>query len=245
MQVEYATDVVFHRQGEFQPLYAALTHTAIHAVKPDHIATFLGRKLTAGYQDELGNDFSPRIEGTRIRHSMGQVAIKLYDKFALLARVECTANDVTFFQHHRRVEHRDGTREFKLAPVRKSIYGLPVLRAGAATFRYLDFLATIEDPRPGLRALEKIATPVHDGERSYRGFNLFHGPARQLRPHLPACSGGQLSRCLKRLRTHGLIKKIGERYKYYLTTLGRTVATTALKLRALVVIPMLNQPVAA
>jgi hypothetical protein len=266
MQVEYATDVVFHRQAEFQPLYEALTHTAIHAVKSNHVATFLGRKLTGAYRDEVGNDFSTRIQGTRIKHAMGWAAIKLYDKFGLIARVECTANDVTFFQHHRMVEHRDGTTEFKLAPVRKSIYSLPVLREllGAATHRYLDFLAAIEDPRPGLRALEKIATPVSDGERRYRGFNLFHGPdldlfrtilrgeftisgfqARQLRGHLADLSGPQLSRCLKRLRTHGLIKKVGKRYKYYLTALGRTVATAALKLRELVIIPMLNQPVAA
>lgn len=266
MQVEYATDVVFQRQADFQPLYEALTHTAIHAVKPAHVATFLGRKLTGAYQDEVGNDFSTRIEGTRIKHAMGWAAIKLYDKFGLIARVECTANDVTFFQHHRTVEHRDGTTEFKLAPVRKSIYSLPVLRdlLGAATHRYLGFLAAIQDPRPGLRALEKIATPVHDGERSCRGFNLFHGPdldlfrtilrgewtisgfqARQLREQLPGLSGAQLSRLLKRLRLHGLLKKIGKRYKYYLTTLGRTVATAALKLRELVIIPMLNQPMPA
>lgn len=266
MQVEYATDVVFQRQADFQPLYAALTATAIHAVRPDQVATFLGRKLTGRYRDELGNDFSTRIQGTRIKHHMGPAALKLYDKFGLIARIECTVNDVTFFSHHRTVEHRDGTREFKLAPVRKSIYSLPVLREllGAATQRYLAFLAAIADPRPGLRAIEKLATPVHDGERSYRGFNLFHGPdldlfrtilrgeftisgfqARQLRGHLATCSSAQLSRLLKRLRTHGLIKKIGKRYKYYLTTLGRTVATAALKLRELVVIPLLNQPVAA
>lgn len=266
MQVEYATDVVFARQAEFQPLYDALTHTAIHAVKPDQVATFLGRKLTGRYRDELGNDFSTRIQGTRIKHHMGPAALKLYDKFGLIARVECTANDVTFFQHHRTVEHRDGTKAFELAPVRKTLYSLPVLREllGAATLRYLDFLAAIEDPRPGLRALEKLSTPVHEGERSYRGFNLFHGPdldlfrtilrgeftisgfqARQLRRHLVGRSAAQVSRCLKRLRTHGLIKKIGKRYKYYLTTLGRTVATAALKLRELVVIPMLTHAVPA
>jgi len=53
----------------------------------------------------------------------------------------------------------------------------------------------------------------------------------------------QLSRMLKRLRTHGLIKEIGRRYKYYLTTIGRTVATAALKFRELVIIPALNQPI--
>jgi hypothetical protein len=264
MQVEYATDVVFQRQADFQPLYEALTRTAIHAVKPQQVATFLGRKLTGAYQGEVGNDFSTRIEGTRIKHHMGWASLKLYDKFGLMARVECTVNDVTFFRHHRTVEHRDGTKHFKLAPVRKSIYSLPVLREllGAATCRYLEFLAAIEDPGPALRRIEKIATPVRYRQRSYRGFNLFHGPdldlfrtilrgeftisgfqARHLRAHLPGCSGSQLSRLLKRLRTHGLIRKIGNRYKYYLTTLGRTAATAALKLRELVVVPTLNQPV--
>ena len=48
-------------------------------------------------------------------------------------------NDVTFFKHHRLVEHRDGTAEYKLAAVRKTIYSLPDLRdlmraANAATW---------------------------------------------------------------------------------------------------------------
>src|SRR4030042_850423 len=46
MQVEYATDVVFRRQDGFHPLYSAITHHAIHAIKPEHIVTFLGRQLT-------------------------------------------------------------------------------------------------------------------------------------------------------------------------------------------------------
>jgi hypothetical protein len=46
----------------------------------------------------------------------------MYDKFALVLRVETTCNDVTFFKHHRRVEHRGGTWEMKLAPMKKSIY---------------------------------------------------------------------------------------------------------------------------
>ncbi len=157
-------------------------------------------------QDDLGNDFSTRIQGTRIKHHMGPAALKLYDKFGLIARIECTVNDVAFFQHHRTVEHRNGTREFTLAPVRKSIHSLPVLR----------------------------------GEFAISGFR-----ARQLRDHLPGLSGAQLSRLLKRLRLHMLLKKIGKRYKHYLTTLGRTVATAALKMRELVIIPMLNQPAAA
>ena len=58
-------------------------------------------------------------------------------------------------------------------------------------------------------------------------------------------SGPQVSRLLKRLHLHGLIKKVGHTYKYYLTDTGRRVILTALKLRDLVVIPSLSAAVPA
>ena len=66
-----------------------------------------------------------------------------------------------------------------------------------------------------------------------------------LRPHLPGLTGAQVSRILKRLHLHGLIKKVGHTYKYYLTALGKRAALTALKLRELVVIPSLAGAVSA
>ena len=47
--------------------------------------------LNARKQGEIGNNFSTRIQGTRIRHHMGPASLKLYDKAGLIARVECTA----------------------------------------------------------------------------------------------------------------------------------------------------------
>ncbi len=260
MQVEFATDVIFHRQAQFQPLYEALTRTAIHAVKADDVATFLGRKLTSATTDEVGNDFHTRIQGTRIRHHLGPASIKLYDKFGLIARVECTTNDVRFFKHHRWVEHRDGSKTHKLAPLRKSIYSLHDLRGlmRAANERYLGFMATLDNPDAGLRAIDKMAKPARHGGRSYRGFNLFLNEdlaislaiargewaisgfrALDLRHRVPALSAHRASHVLKRLRTHGLIKKIGHRYKYYLTKLGRRVVATTLVLREALITPSL------
>ncbi len=260
MQVEYATDLIFHRQEDLRPLYEALVRTAIHAVKPDHVATFLGRKLTGHYQDELGNDFHTRVEGTRLKHHMGPVAIKLYDKQALVLRIETTVNDISFFRHHRRVEHRDGTTETKLAPMQKTIYSLAPLQEvlSAANRRYLAFLSDLADPSAGVRQVAHLAEPTRLDARSYRGFNLcsaddlalFVALARgewqisgfrnaTLRRVLPTYSGPQLSRVLKRLHAHGLIKKVGRTYKYYLTHAGQQVVVTALKLRELVVIPSL------
>jgi len=260
-QCEYATDIVFRRQAELGAIYGNLTRTAIHTVKPDNIATFLGRKLSTQYEGEVGNRFNIRIEGTRIKHTMGPVSLKLYDKFGLILRIETTVNDLTFFKHYREVEHRDGAKETKWASMQKTIYSLPALREilEAANRRYLEFLSAIEDPRNGRDKLDKLSQTVQNEGRSYPGFNLFDSDDealfsaiargefnisgmqnKALRRFLPDKNSGQVSRLLKRLRVHGLIKKVGHTYKYYLTRFGKAVITTGLKLRELVIIPQLS-----
>ena len=259
-QCEYATDIVFRKQADLQAIYENLARTAIHTVKPDNIATFLGRKLHTQYEGEIGNRFNIRIEGTRIKHTMGPVSIKLYDKFGLILRIETTVNDLTFFKHYREVEHRDGSRETKWASMQKTIYSLPALREllEAANRRYLEFLSAIEDPRAGRSKLDKLSQPVEQEGRRYSGFNLFDQndenllcaivrgefnisglQNKTLRRHLSELSSNQVSRLLKRLRTHGLVKKVGHTYKYYVTAFGKQVVATALKLRELVIIPQL------
>ena len=258
MQVEHATDIVFKNAEALKTLYDALARTAVHAVKADQVATFLGRKLHGNYQGEVGNHFHTRIEGTRIKHQMGPASVKLYDKFGLILRIETTTNDVSFFQHHRTVEQRDGRPCFKLAPLKKSIYSLqPDLRhmMVSSNQRYLDFLSALDDPTPGVKALHRIAEPVEHGERSYPGYNLFRAADqtffetllrgeynitglrnKDLSQRLGKTTA-QISHALKRLRLHGLIKRVGRTYKYYLTAFGRHVAVAGLKLKNLFVIP--------
>lgn len=260
MQVEYATDIIFKRQSDLAGIYETLIRTAIHTVKPDHIATFLGRKLTAGYQDEVGNDFSTRIEGTRIRHHMGPSSIKMYDKFGLVLRIETTANDVSFFKHHRKVEQRDGTTVYKLAPLKKSIYSLGDLRTmlAAANRRYIDLLSALDDPSAGIRVLDEISETKPKQGRSYKGFNFFSRDDQSifqallrgeylvqglrhadLRDPLPDRSSSQISRLIKRLRVHGIIKRVGRTYKYYVTELGRRVVVAGLRLKQSFLVPAL------
>ena len=265
MQAEYSTDIVFCRQKDLAPLYEHLARTLVQAIKAEDIATFLGRKLTGNYRGQMGNDFSRRIQGTRIKHSMGPASIKMYDKCGLVLRIETTVNDVSFFKHHRIVLHRDGTRSFKLAPLRKAIYSLsPDLKTllEACNRRYLAFLSQLDDPAPALKALDKITASVAVKGRTYRGFNFFLPDDRSLfetilrgeyhisgmrnrdlRKHLSHLSTAQVSHRIKRLRIHGLLKKVGRSYKYYLTALGRKALTTALRLREFVVLPSLSSPV--
>jgi hypothetical protein len=264
-QVEFATDIVFQRQSDLQAIYERLTRTAIHTVKPDNIATFLGRKLNGNYQDEMGNRFNTRIEGTRIKHTMGPVSIKMYDKFRLILRIETTVVNVSFFKHYREVEHKDGTRSMAWAEMKKSIYSLAPLRELllAANRRYLEFISTIEDDQAGTDKLNKISQPAEENDRSYRGFNFFDPEDealfealgagefnisgfqnKDLRRRVKAKNTGQVSRLIKRLRIHGMIKKIGRTYKYYLTNLGKQVIALGLKLKNLYMIPDLSAVVA-
>jgi hypothetical protein len=150
--------------------------------------------------------------------------------------------------------------------LKKSLYSLHDLRqlAVAANRRYLDFLSSLDDPTVAVAAVGRLSEKVEDAGRSYRGFNFFSEQDltlfetllrgentlrgfrnTDLRRHLPGKSPGQVSRMLKRLWTHHLIKKVGGTYKYYITDLGRTVITMGLKLKELVVIPELARTLAA
>lgn len=151
--------------------------------------------------------------------------------------------------------------------MKKTIYSLAALREVmvAANRRYLDLISALERPDIGVAGTQQLARLTHpqvEGDHRYTGFNpladddvqifrlLLRGEFaisgltnRALRVLLPDKTSGQICRLLKRLRVHGLIKKVGHRYKYYLTEFGQRAASLVLKLRELVVIPYLaGQP---
>src|SRR3954451_3806720 len=122
----------------------------------------------------------------------------------------------------------------------------------------LEFLSTIDAPGVGTDKLNRVCKTVHQNDRSYLGFNffdeddqmLFEALARgefnisgwqnkTLRPHLRDKSSGQVSRLLKRLRLHGLARKVGRTYKYYLTAFGKQVIAAGLSLKHLFLISQL------
>ncbi len=191
---------------------------------------------------------------------MGMASIKMYDKFGHILRIETTVKDVSFFQHYREVEQRNGQSVMKFAPLKKTIYSLGALRElpMAANRRYLEFLSAIDDPGSAIDKLNKITRTVHGQARSYRGFNFFDRDDealflalvrgeftisgvqnKALRARFPQYNSGQMSRILRRLRTHGLIKKASHCYKYYLTVPGKQAVALSLKLKELVIIPEL------
>jgi hypothetical protein len=258
MQVEYATDLAFRSIATLGPLYEQLIRESVLSVKAEQIATFLGRRITPQLAQEIGSQFSTRIEGTCVKHRFGKCSIKMYDKSGIVLRIETTANDVSFFKHHRKVEHCEGppTREF--APVKKSIHSLIDLREIllGCNRRYLAHLSALDDFSAGVRALDRLTRPREVDGKTVKGINFFEpgdsallhalqnprvniaGVRRaDLLPDLGMFSPARLSRQLRRLLDIGVIKRVKGTYRYYLTKAGRAATAAARRLTEAVIVP--------
>lgn len=261
-QIEYSTDLMFKSAGILSPLYDCLSRQAVLAADAPRVASFLGKKITPALAQEIGSRLSTRIEGRCIKHCMGAASVKVYDKFSQVLRIETTVNDVSFFKHHRKVEHREGHSTRELAGVKKSIYSLIDLREIllGCNQRYLAFLSSLDDNSAGQRDLQRLSQPRVSvtTEQTVKGLNFFNPVEQRLlqtlqhgefnihgwrRSDLIAqdvpLSASALSRQLARLRLLGLIKKVAHTYRYYLTRLGRGAIAAACSITRFNIIPAL------
>ena len=177
-----------------------------------------------------------------------------------MLRIETTTNDVSFFKHHRKVEHRKRPPARGLAPVKKSIYSLIDLREIllGCNRRYLTHLSALDDFSAGVRALDRLTKPRQVEEKTVKGINFFEpGDAALLHAlqnprvniagirrgdllgELEMFSPSRLSRHLRRLRDLGVIKRVAGTYRYYLTKAGRAAIAAAERLTAATIIPAL------
>jgi hypothetical protein len=260
MQVEYSTDLVFRSAATLKPLYDQFARESVLNVKAEQVATFLGRKITPQLAQEVGSQFSTRIEGTCIKHRFGSASVKMYDKFGCVLRIETTTNDVSFFKHHRKVEHRQGPATRALAPVKKSIYSLIDLREilFGCNRRYLEHLSALDDFSAGVRALDRVTRPRTVDDKTVKGINFFDPTDKALLqalqdprvniagirrgdliPMLGQLTPNRLSRQLRRLRDIGVIKRVRGTYRYYLTTMGRAAAAALCRVTESIIIPLM------
>jgi hypothetical protein len=259
-QVEYAMDIVFKKQDELKPIYDNIVKTAMHTVTPENIATFLGKRLTVTFEGEMGSRYNERVLGTRIKHRMGELSVKVYDKFGKVLRIEVTAYNVSKLNAFRDVFKRNGEIESKVAPVKKNIYSLfvliPVFKGIIG--RYLEFISSFDDPTGGIKKLDSITASKKVDNRTVKGINFFDKQDerilltiadgkyttiglrnKNLRNEFPNLPPWKISSILKRLRNLGLIKKLKKSYRYQVTSLGRRVITTGLYLKNQVIAPAL------
>jgi hypothetical protein len=257
-QAEYATDVMFRNRPTLQSLYPALVRHAIEQFQSEDILRFLGRTLTARCQGEIHSDLQRRFDGLRIKHWIEENSLKMYDKAASVLRIETTINNPRRFHVLRPTrDKRLAWQRLRkgIADIRRRV---DICRAANA--RYLDALSVVGEPTPSHHLLDSVSRrvirdgrpyrPLHpispkeapvfrcvlDGKFAVQGFRNIDLRAA-LRPDADRdpvqCrrASGQVTRVLRLLRAHGLIKKVPRTRYYRVTMKGHQVISTALRFR--------------
>jgi hypothetical protein len=261
-QSEYATDVMFRSDEDLKALYPALIDHALHQLGCRDVLRFLGRRVTARFEDEVTTSLLDRTEGVRIKHRVGENSIKMYDKQGCVLRIETTINDPRMFKVFRQTTRR-GQAVMAWIPMRKGLADIArrVEVSRAANRRYLEALAVVKRPAPTQRVLDPVSRRVVKEGRAYRGLRpiteeestLFEAILKgehlvqgfrnkDLRRLLAADDerhperrrfSARITRQLRLLRAHGLIRKVSKTSYYRITSEGHQVMTTALRIRAL------------
>lgn len=260
-QSEYATDILFKDRAALEEVYPYLWQHAMRHFSTKDVMRFLGKKMTRAFCGESVSDMKRRPEGLRVKHTVHGNSIKIYDKEETVLRIETTITNPRWFRVLRKVPRKGGTAlawlpmRLGVCDIRRRAE--VSLRANA---RYLDALAVVGDETPSHRILDSVSKPVNKdryryralrpvspeearlfeavlhGEHLIRGFSnrdvqahLFGAPTTD--PRERRRRSAHVSRKLRLLRAHRLVRKVPGRRLYRITPKGHQTMTTALAFR--------------
>lgn len=216
--------------------------------------------VSGHFLGEVTSDYKRRPEGVRVKHTVDGNSIKIYDKQGSVLRVETTINQARELRVYRAKEtDPKGPKAWRV--LRRGVVDLPRRAevSRAANERYLTSLAAVHQGEPLAREVESLCQPVYQEGRRYRALNpwaeadaallaainrgefalngfrnrdlrqlLFPGRHTSMQMKRQA---GIITRQLRLLRAHGLIKKITGSHRYHLSKLGRRIITALLAAR--------------
>lgn len=256
-QTEWATDVVFESPKALDSIYPALVRYGIDSFKSSDVIRFLGRKANGHFTGELTTGFKDRAEGVRIKSWSRGNSIKMYNKAGSVLRVETTIARTDQFKVLR-PPHDDPDGKLVWQPMRKGVADLHRRAevSQAANARYLDALSVVDATTPCSKTFDDVSQPVTVDGRRFRAMRLgdrddvalldaisrgefaINGfRNRDLRRLLYAAPStklherrlsGRISRLLRLLRAHGIIRKVPKTHRYQLTAYG-CLLTAALR----------------
>jgi hypothetical protein len=260
-QCELAMDILFRNRASLGCLYKQLLEHAIRCFGAEDVLTFFGRKLHGNLQAEVVSDYKVRPQGARIKHRLGANWIKMYDKAAIVLRIETVINQPRCFKVLRR-GRRKGHLILGHFPMAKRVTNLPrYFELGrAACQRYVQALADVDDPRQAYQQVHRLTRTCTRQGRQARGLNPLHPEdsalfeavcrgehliqgfrnrdiVRRLYPDRPVSQSirqqrsRKITRLLRMLWTHRLIAKIPRSRRWRVTTQGRRLMSSTMVLR--------------
>lgn len=176
---EYATDILFDKPQNLQPLYRKFIHHALTTFQSTDILRFLGNrhaettgKLHPAFKGQVTTTLKERPEGVRIRHSHNGNSLKAYDKEGSVFRPEVTINHPDQFKVYRPKEG-DPKGKKSWRNLRRGVADL-YRRAQVshqALNRYLEALASVTGSIPLRDHAAAITKAVFYRGRRYRGLS--------------------------------------------------------------------------
>jgi hypothetical protein len=257
-QAEFATDVLFVSKNALAGLFQRLLEFAVLTFSPKKVFHYLGRRLHEKFDGEVQTHYkSVREPGACVKHYMRNNWLKMYDKLALILRVETVINQPGEFKVFRECRHRDGSTSSGWYPMCKGVGNFHHYQSHALScnIRYLEALAAIDDPTPAYQDLRTLTERQRHNARSYAGFN----PAREEEarwfaavlagdhiaqgfrnkdiraaldtgtPKNPRARSAAVGRMLKRLQVRGLVAKVPRTRRWRVTAVGRRILSDTLR----------------
>lgn len=260
-QCEYATDIQFINRAAVESILDDLVTASVTTLGATDVMHFLGRKLHHAFTGEVTIDSKKRPEGVRVRFRLKANAVKFYDHANVLRIETTINNPREFKILRSPAEGTDEKPRWCPMTKGVANFWRYAEVAHAANSRLLDTLARVPltgEAAVELDALCKPATsstgahvaafnPVTpatvdlfaaamSGEFFINGFRnrdlqgkLYPAPAKDAgeakrRTH-------RTSRCIAKLRGHGLITKVKDSRLYRLTARGAKAMGSAIRFR--------------
>jgi hypothetical protein len=251
---EYAHDIMFEDRAALAALYPRLVHHGITNFGCERVLRFSAR--SSQFQGEVKSTCKKREEGVCLKHWIESNSIKMYDKGSVL-RVETTINEPADFRVLRPpANDPHGAPDWR--PLRRSVADLPRRAevSHGATERYYEALSVVDDATPlgeatarlyrrvkfrgqWVRALHPFAEPdlrllsvVNDLKFTVTG--VTNAEVRQAlygkrkTPKQTRREASRVTRLLRLLRAHGLLRKVCKAHRYHVTPKGRRLITALL-----------------
>lgn len=252
---EWATDLMFRSEAALSRLYPSLLRHGIVSFGSREVMRFLGQRVPVHCNShrrdlrQVVSDLKGRPEGIRIKHRLGNNAVKMYNKQGSVLRVETTLNNMRELKAPRRENGKVVWKQMRKGVVdarrRAKV-------SDAANRRYLDALATVAEPKPLGKLTESLSRRVTWGQQRVRGLNLLGEEDSKLLhvvgrgefllngfrnrdlqaalfsrgtddPAEKRRRSGQVTRRMRMLRAHGLIQKLPKTHRYVVSAYGRQV----------------------
>jgi len=213
------------------------------------------------FAGQIVSDIKTRPEGVRIKHRVNGNSVKLYDKQGSVLRVETTINNNREFKVYRASERSpEGPMSWQRMRKGVADLHRRTQISQACNDRYLDALASLSGSLPLGELVARVTRPgkingqrcrplhpwsqhdaellqaISDAKFTINGFRnrdlcqvLFHAPSES--EDEQRRRSGAITRKLRLLRGHRLIRKVPSTHRYVVTPAGRRIITALLAAR--------------